>query len=56
MTKAEHSFISCNLAPLPTIIIFVQALKRQPQLLLVLLQILDKLVEVQAPVFILVTR
>lgn len=39
-----------------TIVIFVQALKRKAQLLLVVLQVLGELVEVQTPVLVLITR
>lgn len=39
----------------PTIVVSVQTLERQPQLLLVLLQVFGELVEVQTPVFVLIT-
>lgn len=40
----------------PTIVILVQALKREAQLLLVVLQVLGELVEVQTPILVLITR
>lgn len=49
--KCEHFTLAA-----PTIVVSVQTLECQPQLLLVIFQILRELVEVETPVFVLVTR
>lgn len=57
----QHIQWTCDLSArashsLPTIVVSIQTLKSQPQLLLVLLQVPGELVEVQTPIFVLVTR
>lgn len=55
MQTCEGGMYRQTRAP-PTIIVPVQALEREAQLLLVILQVLGELVEVQTPVLVLIAR
>lgn len=51
-----YVLLGVNTTAAPTVVVSVQALECQPQLLLVIFQILGELVEIETPVFVLVTR